>query len=105
MARYLAHDLQMTRARHHSLAQRSLSTGHQAKTSVTAVHDRLPGFESCNFDVGTIGRSIFTIHFEDLGFIQRAVQYALCVLRSRARELRFHGRGTRTMSLESRLTI
>jgi hypothetical protein len=84
----------------HATALRSLSTGHPAKTSVTAVHDRLPGFASCNFDVGTIGRSILTVQFVDLGFIQRAVRYALCVLRSRVRELRFHGRGTRTMSLE-----
>jgi hypothetical protein len=95
VARYLAHDLQKTRPRHHSLAQGSLSTGHPAKTSVTAVHDRLPGFASCSFNVGTIGRSILTVHLEDLGFIQRAVQYALCVLRSRVRELLPHGLGTR----------
>ena len=97
--------MHMTSRRHHSLAQKSLSTGHPAKTSVTAVQDRLPGFASCNFDVGTIGRSILAVHLEDLGFIQRVVRYALCVLRSRVRELRSHGRGTWTMSLESRTAI
>lgn len=79
--------------------------GHPGKACIPAVHDRLPGFASCNFDVGTIGRSILAVHLEDLGFIQRAVRYALCVLRSRVRELRSHGRGTWTMSLESRLTV